>query len=188
LLTGTPSRHNKGNLDDDAFHILRDALLSYLQSEYLYGSAEAKAPFLRNKFSHTLSLLFTATYETKWQDFFGSIFSLLRPPADSGTVPFNPHVSIFFFRLLIEISSEVADQILKNARIYNAERVVRDTRIRDRIREKDAAAINQAVLTIVAEGKQRLDAIRRDQRTESLGESQEVVDLGVRAFASYVRT
>ena len=103
-------------------------------------------------------------------------------------MPFNPHVSIFFFRLLIEISSEVADQILKNARIYNAERVVRDTRIRDRVREKDAAEINQAVLTIIAEGKQRLDATRRAQRAESLGESQDVVDLGVRAFASYVRT
>jgi exportin-T len=106
---------------------------------------------------------------------------------ESGVAPFNPYVSSFFFRLLIEISSEVADQILKNARIYNTERIVRDTRIRDRVREKDAAAINQAVLTIIAEGKQKLDAIRREQRAENLGETQEVVDLGVRAFASYVR-
>lgn len=183
-------RHLKGNLDDDAFATIRDALLSYMQSEYLYGPAESKAVWIRNKFSQVLSLFFLATYESKWPTFFESIFSMLKPPPESGIPPFNRHVSAFFFRLLIEISSEVADQTLKNSRHYDPERIARDGRVRDRIRDKDAVNINQAVLTIVAEGKQKMDEMRGSdghQDRNKIQEVEEVVDLGVRTFASYVR-
>lgn len=177
----------KGGLQDEDFTLLRVQFLEYLRTEYLYGSAEAKAPYLRNKFSHTLTLFFLATYETQWPDFFDSIFSMLKPPPETGVPPLNPHVSIFFFKLLLEISSEVADQILKNARIWNVDRMARDGRIRDRLREKHANEINQAVLTIVVAGKQKLDQIRAGELGERIDPAEEVVDLGIRAFASYIR-
>lgn len=180
-------RKTKAKLSDDDFLTLREQFISYLRSEYLYGSAEANAPYIRNKFSHTLTLFFLATYESQWSDFFDTVFALLKPPPESGVQPLNPQISIFFFKLLLEISSEVADQLLKNARAFDAERMARDARIRDLIREKDAPNINQAVLTIIVAGKEKLDQIRAGQIDGKLTLMEEVVDLGVRAFASYVR-
>jgi exportin-T len=180
-------RKTKTKLNDDDFLILREQFISYLRSEYLYGSAETTAPYLRNKFSYTLTLLFLATYESHWPDFFDTIFALLKPPPETGVQPFNSQISIFFFKLLTEISSEVADQLLKNARAFDADRMARDGRIRDLIREKDAPNINQAVLTIIVSGQEKLVRIRAGQLNEKLSLIEEVVDLGVRAFASYVR-
>lgn len=161
--------------------------MGYLRSEYLYGPAEANAYFIRNKFSWVLTLLCLDTYETQWPEFFDDICALIFPSPESGLQSLNPHVSIFFFKLLMEISSEIADQIMKNARTYNAERVGRDSRIRDLVREKDAPKINNAVLTIVADAKQRIDQMRANNVVDKANFMEEIADLGMRAFASYIR-
>jgi exportin-T len=179
----------KGKLDDEAFVTLRDQFLIYLRSEYLFGPMESGNHYLRNKFSFTLSLLFLATYESQWPMFFDEIFALLKPPPESGAKPLNPAISSFFLRLVQEISSEVADQILKNARNFNPERLARDGRIRDLVRDRDAAKINEAVLAIVGDAKQRLDQLNAagDQVGKKQTNVEELVDLGIRAFASYIR-
>lgn len=87
----------------------------------------------------------------------------------------------------MEISSEIADQIMKNARAFSAERMARDGRIRDLVRERDAAKINQAVLTIVVDAKQKIDQLRANSVEDKSKLMEEVVDLGIRSFASYVR-
>lgn len=48
--------------------------------------------------------------------------------------------------------------------------------------------INEAVLTIVVEGSERMANIRKDQSSSNreLDEVTEVVDWGVRTFGSYV--
>ncbi|KAI0690003.1 ARM repeat-containing protein [Cytidiella melzeri] len=176
-------------LDDDAFQLLRQSFVSYIQSEYLYGPAESSAAFIRNKFSHTLTLLFLATYLDKWQTFFGDIFTLIRPPESTSQSTFNTHVSLLFFHLIVEISGEVADQVIKSARTYSSARHARDTRVRDAVRDRDAAAINEAVLTIVADGVQRMGRLRKGDSSpveRELDIATEVVDWGIRTFASYV--
>ena len=76
---------------------------------------------------------------------------------------FNPHLSLLFFHFVIEISEEVADQVIKGARQFSSERHVRDARVRDAVRERDAARINEAVLTIVADYAERLlKALRKE--------------------------
>ncbi|KAI0342761.1 ARM repeat-containing protein [Trametopsis cervina] len=176
-------------LDDDAFQMLRQSFISYIQSEYLYGPAEANAAFIRNKFSHTLTLLFLATYLDQWQTFFGDLFTLIRPPESTSQATFNTHVSLLFFHLVLEISGEVADQIIKSARSYNPARHGRDTRVRDAVRDRDAAAVNEAVLTIVADGVERMGRLRQGDSSpaeKELDTVTEVVDWGIRTFASYV--
>ncbi|KAI0091175.1 ARM repeat-containing protein [Irpex rosettiformis] len=176
-------------LEDDAFQLLRQSFISYIQSEYLEGPAEANAVFIRNKFSHTLTLLFLATYLDQWQTFFADLFTLIRPPESTSQSTFNTHVSLLFFHLVLEISGEVADQIIKSARQYDAARHARDTRVRDAVRERDAAAINEAVLTIVADGVERMNRLRKEPSSAAERESDtatEVVDWGIRTFASYV--
>lgn len=59
--------------------------------------------------------------------------------------------------------------------------------MRDAVRERDAASINEAVLTIVAEGVDRMGKLRKtDGPTAELDGAIEVVDCGIRTFASYV--
>ncbi|PVG04220.1 ARM repeat-containing protein [Serendipita vermifera] len=178
----------KAKLDDEAFVTLRDQFLHYLRSEYLFGPSENANYYLRNKFSQVFSLFFLATYESQWPNFFDEIFTLLKPPPESGAKPLNSAISSFFLRLVQEISSEVADQVLKNARSYSAERHARDGRIRDLVRDRDAARINEAVLAIIADAKQRLDQLNAagDQVRKKEAYVEEIVDLGIRAFASYV--
>lgn len=104
---------------------------------------------------------------------------------------FNRHVSLLFFHIVLEISGEVADQIIKSARTFSPTRHARDGRVRDGVRERDAAKINEAVLTIVAEGAERMNELRKksnmdSQTRDDLDHAIEVVDWGVRTFGSYV--
>lgn len=145
---------------------------------------------IRNKFSHTLTLLFLATYLDQWPSFFGELFALIHPPQSTSQTAFNPHVSLLFFHLVLEISGEVADQMIKSARTYSAARQARDSRVRDAVRERDAAAINEAVLTIVADGLERMLQLRKGEIPPSVEKeldlATEVVDWGTRTFTSYV--
>jgi exportin-T len=188
------------SLDPDTFATLRQEALNYISSEYVYGPAEAGAqceiynvlPYvqysrkvdLRNKFSHTLTLLFLRTYTEQWPSFFADLFSLIRP-AESTT--FNPHVSLLLFHLILEISGEVADNLIKAARTFTDERHRRDGVVRDAVRERDAATINQAVITIVSSSADRMRAARVGGASgKELDEVIEIVDWGIRTFGSYV--
>lgn len=193
-------------LDEETFLTLQQALVSYIQSEYVLGSAEADAtckpmhlsrflahsihPVLRNKFSHTLTLFFLCTYMQQWPSFFFDLFTLIRPTDGSSQLSFNRHISLLFFHIVLEISGEVADQMIKSARPYDADRHTRDARVRDAVRERDAARINEAVLTLVAEGSERMSILRKredsSEMSRELDGAIEVVDWGIRTFGSYV--
>lgn len=145
---------------------------------------------LRNKFSHTLTLFFLCTYTEQWPTFFADLFTLIHPAESSSQPTFNRHVSLLFFHLVLEISGEVADQMIKSARQFNTVRHSRDARVRDAVRERDAARINEAVLTIVADGVERMSGLRKVEGSSSSARELEgvieVVDWGIRTFGSYV--
>jgi exportin-T len=110
----------------------------------------------------------------------------MRPAESTSQTSFNPHVSLLFFHFVIEISEEVADQVIKGARQFTSERHVRDARVRDAVRERDATWINEAVLTIVADYAERLLILRAAESTSrETSEVLEVVDWGIRTFGSY---
>ena len=145
---------------------------------------------LRNKFSHTLTLFFLRTYVEQWPTFFVDLFTLISPTESSSRSTFNPHVSLLFFHMILEISGEVADQMLKAARQHNSARHARDGNVRDAVRERDAARINEAVLTIVAANVDKMTKLRAEDATSNtrreLETAEEVVDWGIRTFGSYV--
>ena len=103
---------------------------------------------------------------------------------------FNRHVSLLFFHVVLEISGEVADQMLKSARQFNLARHNRDGRVRDTVRKQDAARINDAVLTIVVDGSEKMSNLRKSEQSldwaRELDGVIEVVDCGIRTFGSYV--
>ncbi|QRV89824.1 exportin-T protein [Ceratobasidium sp. AG-Ba] len=174
----------------ETYATLQAALGAYIESEYVSGPAEASAPFIRNKFSHTLALLFLCTYPDQWPTFFTSISPLLHTSPGASTPALNPHVTTFFLRLLLEISGEIHDQTLKSARSFAASRHARDGRVRDAVRTKDAVGVNSDVLGVLEEVARRLEAVRAGGPvgTDGLGAQQltELVELAIRAFASYV--
>ncbi|KAG1747210.1 armadillo-type protein [Suillus paluster] len=173
-------------LDEDSFRTLQQSLVSYVQTEYVYGSAESNAPYLRNKFSHTLTLFFLCTYVEQWATFFTDLFSLIRLPESSSQPQFNRHVSLLLFHIITEISGEVADQTIKSARTFNPVRHTRDSRVRDAVRERDAPLINEAVLTIIVDSTERMAALRKTTTSSpELSEALEIVDWGIRTFGSY---
>ncbi|KAH6913077.1 KapM protein [Coprinopsis sp. MPI-PUGE-AT-0042] len=174
-------------LDQETFQTLQQAMLAYIQSEYVHGSAEATASFIRNKFSHTLTLLFLCTYVEQWPGFFNDLFSMIQPSSQSSSQGLNRHISLLFFHLVLEISGEVADQMIKSARNWTQERHSRDARVRDAVRDRDAARINEAVLTIVAASAERMAVLQEsDSSSPDLAGAVEVVDWGIRTFGSYV--
>ncbi|KAG9047337.1 pre-tRNA nuclear export protein [Tulasnella sp. UAMH 9824] len=185
-------------LDPAAFATLEQSFVGYIQSEYIHGSGEASAPFIRNKFSHTLALLFLRSYPEQWTNFFPTIYSLLRPATSgsdpsAGAPPINGHVSLLFLRLLIELSGEVHDSILKGARTWAEDRQARDSIIRQKIRQDESENMNSAVLTIISEAEERL--VKQRQEAAATGDSparvreraglEEVVESGMKAFAGY---
>jgi exportin-T len=147
---------------------------------------------LRNKFSHTLTLFFLCTYIDQWSTFFIDLFTLIHPAKSPDQPAFNRHVSLLFFHVVLEISEEVADQVIKSARPFNQVRHTRDARVRDAVRERDAPRINDAVLTIVADGSEKLSTLRKAEHSWDWGRELdgvvEVVDCGIRTFGSYVST
>lgn len=76
--------------------------------------------------------------------------------------------------------------MLKSARSFSAVRHARDTKVRDAVRARDAPGINEAVLTIVANGAERMAQVRKGEITAPINQIAEVVDWGIRTFGSYV--
>ncbi|CEL55488.1 Exportin-T OS=Laccaria bicolor (strain S238N-H82 / ATCC MYA-4686) GN=LOS1 PE=3 SV=1 [Rhizoctonia solani AG-1 IB] len=174
----------------ETYATLQSTLGGYITEEYVTGSAEAHAPFIRNKFSHTLALLFLCTYPDQWPTFFTSISPLLHASPGSSSTTLNPHVTTFFLRLLLEISGEIHDQTIKSARTFVASRHTRDTNIRDAIRAKDAVGVNAEVTRVLEETIAMLEGVRAGGApvSETIGQAQliELIELAIRAFASYV--
>lgn len=166
----------------------------YLPFLHLILFAHSRPPtVLRNKFSHTLTLFFLCTYIDRWPSFFDDLFVLIRTPVPDGTnrptTNFNRHVSLLFFHIVLEISGEVADQTIKAARSWNITRHQRDGRVRDTVRERDAAKVNEAVLLVVTEAVERMVELRKLEGAnvkKELDVAVEIVDWGIRAFGSYV--
>lgn len=101
----------------------------------------------------------------------------------------NMHICRLFFRTVLEISGEISDQLLKSARSFIPERHVRDSKVRDLVREKDARGLNDAVVGILSECLTKLSQVgsNYDQFKAEITQVEDVVDWGVRAFASYIR-
>lgn len=135
--------------------------------------------------------MFLCTYPEQWPTFFTSISPLLHASPGATTPALNPHVTTFFLRLLLEISGEIHDQTIKSARTFAASRHARDGRVRDAVREKDASGVNATVVSVVEEVVARLESIRAGGAlaSDGLGQTQlvELVELAIKAFASYVR-
>lgn len=77
---------------------------------------------------------------------------------------------------------------MKAARTFDAVRHARDANVRDELRARDAPAVSEAVLAIVADGEARLVDLRKDPSlSQDKSQLEDLVGLAMKAFASIVR-
>ncbi|KAH7106341.1 ARM repeat-containing protein [Auriculariales sp. MPI-PUGE-AT-0066] len=171
-------------LDDATVAHVKTSFSQYLQTEFVYGPAEASAPFLRNAVALVLALFFLRVYPAQWSTFFPDIITLL---GTANTQPSAPGLALLFFHTIIEISNEIFDQLLKSAREFTTERHARDARIRDAIRNgDDASRMNSAVLALIVDAVDKVRAAREAGKAATIGPHLEIVHWGLRAFALYI--
>lgn len=136
---------------------------------------------MRNKVAHSLALLFIALYPTLQTPMLpSSTPSLLQPMLQLLKPTRNPQTTLLILRTIVEINEEVHDTLLKSARPSTNERNERDNKLRDEVREKEAAVMHETVLGVWEEGLRRLDS------GEGAGWT-EVVEWAVKAYSGYVR-
>ncbi|EJU04760.1 Xpo1-domain-containing protein [Dacryopinax primogenitus] len=174
-------------LSPAVFRPLQVTFTPYIESEYINGTAESGAPYLRNKFSHTLALLFTRSYPDLWPTFITDLIGAMRTiPGSGGSqgTALNLNLCTLMLRVLNEVSGEIADQTVRGARTFSIGRQNRETRLKHNVREKDASNVITALVTVVTEGLDRLDS--QGGESAEREQVQELVTLAVQTFASYV--
>ncbi|KZT57628.1 ARM repeat-containing protein [Calocera cornea HHB12733] len=175
-------------LEPSVFTPLQAAFTPYIESEYINGTAESGAPYLRNKFSHTLALLFTRSYPDLWPTFITDLIGAMRTIPGSGGrqgANLNLNLCILMLRVLDEVSEEIADQTIRGARPFSIGRQHRETRLKHSVRENDASNVVTALVTVMTEGLDQLEGLGGGESDEQ-EKLQELVSLAVETYASYV--
>ncbi|KAJ9097300.1 hypothetical protein QFC21_004969 [Naganishia friedmannii] len=131
---------------------LQQAMMRYVQTEFVEGSAEMGMAFLRNKFCYTLTLIFLRVYPTPSSDFLKPFLSFLNVPQSSAQAN-QLQTTLMTLHLLCEIASEVHDPLLKSARSFAGDRNRRDGMVRDSLRATgDTKAVIEGALGLVERG------------------------------------
>ncbi|RUO96816.1 Exportin 1-like protein-domain-containing protein [Jimgerdemannia flammicorona] len=140
LFVKEPKRFN--TLDVNAVHYIRQTLMDFINRDYVLSrSADEEVPFLKNKFAHTITLLFINVYPSTWPTFFDDFLALIHTDPTStasstapGSIkPTNHRAVDFFLRLCLSIDEEIARLDVPRGR----EQIARNVVIKDAMREGD---------------------------------------------------
>ncbi|GHJ86694.1 hypothetical protein NliqN6_3096 [Naganishia liquefaciens] len=131
---------------------LHQAMMSYVQTEFVEGTAESGVAFMRNKFCYTLTLVFLRLYPNPSSDFLKPFLSFLDISVTSQSTS-NLHTTLLTLHLLCEIASEIHDPLLRSARSFAGDRNKRDGLVRDSLRATgDTQAVIEGTLVLVERG------------------------------------
>ncbi|ORX37714.1 tRNA binding protein [Kockovaella imperatae] len=114
-------------LSPDDKRSIYNALVEYINTEWVSGPCEGGQSFFRNKLASTLAYLFLDTYPDVLPTFLHPFFDLLTPSSNRHPVHLAVH-------LLSDIALEIHDPTIKSAREFTKERSHRDGLVRDAIR------------------------------------------------------
>lgn len=139
------------NDPSQAIAFLQSAALKHFDEEYIGGSGEDGAVYVKNKFAQFLSGLLVQAYGlpppfTLLPDLVGR----MRTHNASSSSALNPTSTDMVLRLLHEISVNLGSDATLRA-VRSRERVARDTAIRDEIRSSQATGIADAVWKVIEE-------------------------------------
>nr|XP_019043552.1 exportin-T [Kwoniella bestiolae CBS 10118]OCF22482.1 exportin-T [Kwoniella bestiolae CBS 10118] len=151
----TALTQRSSDITSEAQQAMYNAVIEFVQTEYVQGSCESGQAFLRNKLAFTIAHLFLNAFPTTIPTFLRPLFSLLTvPPA----APVNFHPALLTLRVLTEIAQEVHDVTLRSARKFSKDRQQRDGEVRDVIRSSgDERIAVEGMLDLVEKGLDMLE-------------------------------
>ncbi|KAF9969790.1 pre-tRNA nuclear export protein [Actinomortierella ambigua] len=143
-------------LDESRINYLRQTFMEYIQREFVEGGVNntlsAEPPYLKNKFAHSVALLFRQTYLKSWPTFFKEMLSMIAPlPNTAGKS--NMRMVDLFLRILMSIDEEVVNTLTH--RTMTKEENALNIDIKDRMREQDVPQLTAAWYELLAEYKDR---------------------------------
>lgn len=154
---------------------------------------------VKNAVTHFAASLFLYTYPAVGPTFFSTLLTLLRtypsqvPVASTSNggpaaVPLNPQTTDLFLRILHEVSLEISDAQLRLNK--SPQRLSKDTELRDAIRENDAAAIAEAIWSVIGEAVAGVDLPDETGDAARVGlkgkTAREIAEMAVRVAGDYV--
>lgn len=140
---------------------LQDSSVSYIHSEFVNGSGERGASYIKNKLAQVITTLLLQTYNLPQPStLLSSLLALVRTPASSSASsssqrqPFNTTTTDLVLRILHDLSLTLGSDVTLRS-VRSKERLQRDSVIRDEIRANHAVAIAETLWAIIEEGMQR---------------------------------
>ncbi|KAG0254528.1 pre-tRNA nuclear export protein [Actinomortierella ambigua] len=143
-------------LDESRIHYLRQTFMEYIRREFVKdgvnNTLSSEPPYLKNKFAHSVALLFRQTYLKSWPTFFTEMLSMIAPlPNTAGKS--NMRMVDLFLRVLMSIDEEVVNTLTH--RTMTKEENALNIDIKDRMREQDVPQLAAAWYELLAEYKDR---------------------------------
>ena len=148
-----------GRLNDQDLAALKENLLTYIRTVYGAAGDNAAQPVhpdplpIQNKFTQTITNLFTTLYTTQWTSFFHDMLALTTT---SGTNSKDNALGvILYLRILISVHDEIADVLLPRS----PEEQKRDNGLKDLVRQRDTLMISSSWHEILAEWRSKDETI-----------------------------
>ena len=141
--------------DSQGLLFVRDNLMTYVRNIYGRERAdiEQDPASIQNKIIQTLTCLFTALYTSEWPTFFDDILGLTvgeNSPARTNGLGVK-----FYLKVLISVHDEIADVLVPRS----PEEQLRDTTLKDTVRQRDAKKISESWQEILLQWKSGDDII-----------------------------
>ncbi|KAI9755581.1 MAG: hypothetical protein M4579_004229 [Chaenotheca gracillima] len=142
-------------LDAQSLAFLKENLLEYLRRVYGGSGSETEidSAALQNKFTQTITLLFSAIYANGWETFFDDFLSLTRPV--NGASGDNTAGMLLYLRILRSIHDEIADVLVS----HSPEEQKRNNELKDLIRERDVRKLASSWQEVLSQWRDRSDVV-----------------------------
>ncbi|RIA97435.1 armadillo-type protein [Glomus cerebriforme] len=134
---------------------IQSTLMEFVKREYVIGEDNgdefsAEPQYLKNKFAHTLTLLFIQMYPSDWYNFFDQFLELLQTNTMNGNKT-NIRAIDIFLRILISIDEEVVNIEIPRGK----EQAHRNTAIKDNMRAGDVQKLTLLWYELLSEYRVR---------------------------------
>lgn len=148
-------RRYRDGRDLASLRLVQDTLMKYIRASYGSGGSSFDNAAVQNKLAQTMTYLFLAMYGSSWTGFFDEMLQLTSSSADVKHQHDNLPGIVFFLRTVASVHDEVADVLVSRS----SEEGLRNSILKDQIRERDVSKLITSWHEILVEWKDRSDDV-----------------------------
>ncbi|KAI9847879.1 MAG: pre-tRNA nuclear export protein [Thelocarpon superellum] len=146
-------------LDEAGMREVKESLMGYVRRVYAGGDSDGGGGVdivsIQNKFTQTLTYLFTALYPEHWQAFFDDFLALTIPVDGGGPGVGSLAGVVLYLRVTGAVHDEIADILVP----HTPDEQKRNTLLKDLVRQRDAARVAQSWLELLSRWQNRNDVV-----------------------------